>query len=421
MSSQPQESVNLVGQTLFGEYTITRKLGEGGMGAVYLATQNQIDQQIAIKVLHDRSAKNDELVKRFNREAKAVSMLAHPNIIRVFIFGRTEEGLIYLAMEFVKGQDLRNALNASGPLEELRAIKILKQTLSALSEAHGLGIIHRDLKPDNILLITDYRGQKDFVKVLDFGIAKIKDPAGGPEQQLTQAGVVYGTPEYLSPEQAQALELDQRTDLYSLGCILYEMMVGAPPFKAPTAVAILMAHVNQPPIPPSQRASLPISPEMERIIMRALAKDPDTRYQTALEFLDDLLKREQQLIDSGHSIEQLIIPGQEATKVYIPSAEQIEQARTLMTAPPTAAMNAAAAMTSNQAPYTGSQAPYMPPTQQSASVLNSPTLAAPAVGPAGTPVANDKRQKKILTILFVMLGVLLVIVAGLVFVVLQKS
>jgi serine/threonine protein kinase len=182
---------NLIGQTIFGEYTITKKLGEGGMGSVYLAEQQSIDQQIAIKVLHGRSAKNDELVKRFNREAKAICMLSHPNIIRVFIFGRTDEGLIYLAMEFVKGQSLRQAIQR-GPMTEMRAIVILKQTLSALVESHHLGIIHRDMKPDNILLTT-YRGQEDFVKVLDFGIAKVKDPDGTPEQKLTQAGVVYGT------------------------------------------------------------------------------------------------------------------------------------------------------------------------------------------------------------------------------------
>jgi len=283
---QQTRSENLIGKTIFGEYTITKKLGEGGMGAVYLASQQSIDQQIAIKVLHGRATKNDELVKRFNREAKAISMLTHPNIIRVFIFGRTDEGLIYLAMEFVQGTSLREEIARVKRMSEMRAIKILKQTLSALGEAHDLGIIHRDLKPDNILLTT-YRGEEDFVKVLDFGIAKVKDPEGGPEQKLTQAGVVYGTPEYLSPEQAQALELDHRTDLYSLGCILYEMLTGAVPFKAPTAVNILMMHVYEEPKRPTEVLS-EVAPEMEKIILKAMSKKPEERYQTAMEFFEDL-------------------------------------------------------------------------------------------------------------------------------------
>ena len=306
-------NANLVGKTIFGEYTITRKLGEGGMGSVYLASQQAIDQHIAIKVLHASAAKSDELVKRFNREAKTITMLTHPNIIRVFIFGRTEDGLIYLAMEFVRGRSLRQEL-ARGAMDEMRAIKILKQTLSALGEAHEIGIIHRDLKPDNILLTT-YRGQTDFVKVLDFGIAKVKETDGVPEQQLTQAGVVYGTPEYLSPEQAQALELDQRTDLYSLGVILYEMMTGVVPFKANTAVQILMNHVHTEPRPPSQHR--PVDPQMEKIILKALAKDPNKRYRDAAEFLEALLERERELIRTGHSIDQIRMPGQDATQAMI--------------------------------------------------------------------------------------------------------
>ncbi len=333
---------NLIGQTIFGEYTITKKLGEGGMGSVYLAEQQSIDQQIAIKVLHGRSAKNDELVKRFNREAKAICMLSHPNIIRVFIFGRTDDGLIYLAMEFVKGQSLRQAIQR-GPMSEMRAIVILKQTLSALVESHHLGIIHRDMKPDNILLTT-YRGQEDFVKVLDFGIAKVKDPDGTPEQKLTQAGVVYGTPEYLSPEQAQALELFPTTDIYSVGCILYEMMTGRVPFKAQTAVQILMMHVHQPPERPS---AMGVSPEMERIILKAMAKNPAERYQSAAEFLDALAAREQQLIAAGHKANALRLPGQDATVAMVMPDDVKALAKAAMNTPgqrPASAGQATAAL-----------------------------------------------------------------------------
>ncbi len=293
MMHENLDSESLVGRRLFGEYTVTRKLGEGGMGAVYLLQQDQIDQKIAVKVLHGRAAQSDELVQRFNREAKAVSMLNHPNITRLFIFGRSDDGLIYLAMEYVQGLSLREEF-ARGAMEEIRALKIMKQVLSALSEAHHMGIVHRDLKPDNIML-TEYRKSKDFVKVLDFGIAKVKEPQGGKKQQkLTQAGVVYGTPEYLSPEQAQALDLDHRTDVYSLGCILYEMITGEVPFSAPTAVTVLTMHVFEDPRPPSQ-VNPRCSPEMEKIILKAMAKKPADRYETAEAFLQALTGREMQL------------------------------------------------------------------------------------------------------------------------------
>ena len=168
------------------------------MGAVYLARQEDIEQDIAIKVLLREAAQSQEIVQRFYREAKVISMLTHPNIIRVFIFGR-REGLLYLAMEFVKGRELREDLRTGQPMDELRVIRIMKQACSALAEAHDLGIIHRDLKPDNILL-TSFRGDNDFVKILDFGIAKITENNDSNQAKLTQAGIVYGTPEYLSPE-----------------------------------------------------------------------------------------------------------------------------------------------------------------------------------------------------------------------------
>ncbi len=328
----PMDPSDLVGQSLFGEYTITKKLGEGGMGAVYLAQQDSIDQRIAVKVLHEDAAESDELIQRFHREARVVSMLTHPNIIRVFIFGRTQGGLLYLAMEYVEGQELRSILDG-GLLDEMRIIKIMKQLCSGLSEAHDLGIIHRDLKPDNVLL-TEFRGEEDFAKILDFGIAKLKQP-DTPEAQknLTQAGIVYGTPEYLSPEQAQALELDHRTDIYSLGCILYEFMTGRVPFQASTPVKLLTAHVFNEVTPPSQISPDRVTPTMEKIILRAMEKEPADRFTDALEMFEALVAREQEIVSQrGLGNRAGYVPGMELTGMY----SAVDFAKEMNSPPPTA-------------------------------------------------------------------------------------
>ena len=264
------------------------------MGAVYQARQDAIDQDIAIKVLLSEAARSPEIVQRFHREAKVISMLTHPNIIRVFIFGRTEEGLLYLAMEFVKGRELREDL-AELKQDELRVIRIMKQACSALAEAHDLGIIHRDLKPDNILL-TDFRGDHDFVKILDFGIAKLTENQDASQAKLTQAGIVYGTPEYLSPEQAQALPLDHRTDIYSLGVMLYEMIVGRVPYMADSPVKILAKHVYEQPPRPNDITQGRVAPTMERIILKAMAKNPEERFDNALDMFRALVRREQEIL-----------------------------------------------------------------------------------------------------------------------------
>lgn len=293
MQSSSKLPEDLTGYRLFGDYVLKKKLGEGGMGAVYLGENTAIDQRIAIKVLHPESAGSDEIIQRFNREARAISRLTHPNTIRVFIFGKTSDPLIYLAMEYVDGKSLRDVIFKEKHLTELRAINIMRQTLHALAEAHDLGVVHRDLKPDNIML-TKFRGVDDFVKVLDFGIAKVQEKDGEEQRKLTQAGVVYGTPEYLSPEQAKGKNIDHRSDLYAMGIILYEMVTGQVPFNGNTPLAILTGHVYQKPAEPSSiRGDL--SPGMQQIIMKALEKDANNRYQNAMEFLEDLEKLEAKL------------------------------------------------------------------------------------------------------------------------------
>jgi len=308
--SARKDQVDLIGRDFFGEYTIVDRLGEGGMGAVYLAEQNSIDQKIALKVLHAESAESDEVVQRFHREAKVISMLAHPNIVRVFIFGRTDDDLLFLAMEFVEGIELREKLDGT-PVDELMAIKVMKQVCSAVAAAHDHNIIHRDLKPENILLTT-HRGEDNYVKILDFGIAKLKHPDGQQGPQLTQAGIVYGTPEYLSPEQAQADDLDHRTDIYALGCILFEMLTGQVPFDAESSVEILKQKVFQDPPKPSDFA--PVAPTMEELILTAMAQDRDHRFDDALEMFDALVVREQELQQERQlDRRETYVPGSELT------------------------------------------------------------------------------------------------------------
>lgn len=375
----PAVNADLMGRTFFGEYTIVKKLGEGGMGAVYLARQNIIDQTVALKVLHPNAAESDEIVQRFYREAKVISMVSHPNIVRVFIFGRSEDNLLYLVMEFVKGRELRDRLDEEGALDELAAIKIMKQACSALAEAHDLGIIHRDLKPDNILL-TEFRGEENFVKILDFGIAKLKDPGGAPQQQLTQAGIVYGTPQYVSPEQAQAKELDHRTDIYSLGCILFELLTGKTPFRDKNPVGILTKHVFEPPPRPSEVSATPVAPSMEALILKALAKDPNDRFEDAMDMFQALVGREREIMaERNLSSKDTYFPGSELTGMHQVGKlhEYLEAAKAAQTVSP----------------------------QPTVTHANPPVHAPAAPAPA-------KDNQKVMLIAIAVLGVILVIMIG---------
>lgn len=269
--------VDLIGQRLFGTYTVTEKLGQGAMGNVFLAQQSETGQRIAIKLLNEEAATNEETVARFLREARVISMLTHPNVVRVFIFGETPAGVTYMAMEHVDGVPLDRVVRNT-PLAHDRVVRITRQMLGAIGEAHELGVMHRDLKPENVLLTT-WRGEKDFVKILDFGIAKVQNA----NQQLTQTGIVYGTPAYMSPEQAQAHDIDRRADLYSLGCMMYEMATGKLPFDAKSNLKVLEMQAFQTPTPPSELAK--VDPRLEAVILRAMAKKPDDRFQSAEEML----------------------------------------------------------------------------------------------------------------------------------------
>ncbi len=277
------------GRIIAGKFRVEKLIGEGGMGKVYKATQMSLDKSVVLKVLRQSLLSDERTVARFQREAKAASRLNHPNSISVIDFGQDEEGALYIAMEFVSGQDLHQVLTAAGPLPEHRMVRILGQVLSALSDAHAAGVIHRDLKPENIM-VEQRRGEPDFVKVLDFGIAKIQDAAeeGGPA--LTRAGFVCGTPEYMSPEQARGGQLDARSDLYAVGVILYQCATGVLPFESDSAVGLATMHLTQDPVPPRQRnPHSHIGEALERLILKAMSKNPRERPQSAEEFRAALL------------------------------------------------------------------------------------------------------------------------------------
>jgi serine/threonine-protein kinase len=283
-SAEPADP--LVGQTLNGKYRITRKLGEGGMGAVYEGEQplGTARRRVAIKTLHPHLSCDPTIEARFRREVGTIAELEHPNTIQVYDFGSTEQAILYIVMEYLQGKSLADVLRAQGAMPPLRAQNIVLQTCGSLEEAHARGIVHRDLKPDNLVLI-ERAGIKDFVKVLDFGIAKRAREEDKNEQKLTQQGMVLGTPPYMSPEQFTGKPTDARSDIYSLGIMAYEMLTGQLPFKADTAWEWATQHMTQPPIPIESvagGAQLPLA--MRRAIVRSLAKSPDDRFQNIREF-----------------------------------------------------------------------------------------------------------------------------------------
>ena len=291
-SLQPKASQQLVpqdpllGRKLDGKFLIEELLGVGGMGRVYRARQLSLDKVVCVKVLHAGMSTDPTLVGRFHREARAASRLNHPNSITVIDFGQDPtDGALYLAMEYIPGKDLGYVIREEFPLSEARIVHIMDQVLSALADAHAVGIIHRDLKPENIM-VTDLRGTRDFVKVLDFGIAKIQE--GPTDPGLTQVGMVCGTPEYMSPEQARGEELDARSDLYAAGVIMYQMVTGRLPFTAPTAMATVSKHLIEPPLPPSKIKGVQVSAPMEKLILRCLSKNRDGRPATALAMQQEL-------------------------------------------------------------------------------------------------------------------------------------
>jgi serine/threonine-protein kinase len=268
---------NLINTLFDGRYRVMRKLGSGGMADVYLAEDEELGRRVAIKILNDRHANDEQFVERFRREAKNAAGLSHPNIVSIYDRGEAE-GTYYIAMEYLDGRTLKELLIARGPMPIADAIAYVRQILNALRFAHKKGVVHRDIKPHNVMVDSDAR-----LKVTDFGIAR----AGA--SQMTEAGAIVGTAQYLSPEQARGAAVDQRSDLYSIGIVLYEMLTGAVPFTGETPVEIAMKHLSDTPAPPStKRPEIP--PDLDMIVLRALAKSPDDRFQTADEMDAELAR-----------------------------------------------------------------------------------------------------------------------------------
>jgi eukaryotic-like serine/threonine-protein kinase len=281
----------MLGELVGGRYRVTGVLGEGGMGKVYVGEQQMGStvRKVAIKTLHAHLSKDPSVLARFHRECGTVAQLEHPNTIKFFDFGSTQDGTLYIAMEFVAGKPLSDVIRDQGPLASERVVKIMRQTCGALDEAHLQGIVHRDLKPDNLVL-TDRAGETDFVKVLDFGIAARRESADAQkEQKLTQQGMVLGTPPYMSPEQFTGKALDARSDVYSLGVMAYEMLAGKLPFEADTPWQWATQHMTAQPIPFEVSApSLNVPPAMRAAILKSLSKDKEQRQGSAREFFAEL-------------------------------------------------------------------------------------------------------------------------------------
>jgi serine/threonine-protein kinase len=278
---------DLVGQVIADRYHITKKLGEGGMGQVYLAEHVKMGRRCAIKIMMPGTMADPEAISRFNREAANASRINHPNVCAIYDFGETPDGLIYLAMELIEGKSLTDLLEEAGTLPVARAAAMIQQTADALQAAHDLGIVHRDLKPDNIM-VASARGQ-DVVKVVDFGIAKAIGGDEGRAQKVTKTGFVVGTPEYMSPEQLSGDPVDGRSDLYSLGLVFYRMLTGASPFPADSQQETMIKRLTDDPLPLAvARPDCRFPAEVQRILDRALARVPAERYRTAGDFGRDV-------------------------------------------------------------------------------------------------------------------------------------
>ncbi len=312
---------SFIGQLFDGRYLIESQLGSGGMADVYLATDQSLGRKVAIKILSDRYARDAGFVERFRREAAAAAGLRHPNIVTVYDRGEAM-GTSYIAMEYLDGPTLKEEITRRAPLPEPEAINYATQALAALDAAHRQGVVHRDIKPHNMVLTDEGR-----LKVTDFGIARAANT-----QQMTEVGSIVGTAQYLSPEQARGLPVGPQSDIYSMGVVLYEMLCGDLPFTGDSAVDIAMKQVSDPPPPLHSRNRL-VSPAMEQVVMRALAKDPALRFQSARQMAEELARVGRGQSASSDTQQATRVIAADQTRV-IPPIPPVEGATSVLRPPP---------------------------------------------------------------------------------------
>jgi serine/threonine-protein kinase len=284
---------------------VIKLLGEGGMGQVYLAEHIAIERRIALKVLRAEYAHRGEMVSRFQQEAISASRIKHPNVLDVFDFGRLENGCFFLAMEFLDGNDLAEEMARRRVIEPTMGVRIALEVCRGLQAAHSKGVVHRDLKPENVFLQRTQDGE-EAVKIVDFGIAQLRsneDAAGSQRRRLTRTGMIFGTPEYMAPEQAAGRRADHRTDVYALGILMYEMFTGSVPFTDETFLGVLSKHASE--MPPAMSSVLPelaISPQLQAVVMRALAKNPDDRYESMSEFAQAIQATPEGMLNTNRAL-----------------------------------------------------------------------------------------------------------------------
>jgi eukaryotic-like serine/threonine-protein kinase len=299
----------LVGTLLDNRYEILEVLGGGGMGLVYKARHNLMKRIVAIKMLHKQFVGTGDALKRFQQEAQASSCLSLPNILTVYDFGLTPDGQPYMVMDYLDGYSLSDLLAKEGHLPVERSINIFVQACTALAHAHEKGVLHRDLKPSNIMLVN-FENQKDFVKIVDFGIAKLLTRQGADAEQLTKTGEVFGSPLYMSPEQCRGKVLDARSDIYSVGCVMYKTLSGAPVFSGEELIELLFKQMSDAPAPFSEICpELKIPSELEEIVFKALAKEPENRYQSMNELRGVLRQLQKKISNTAEATLPPIMEG----------------------------------------------------------------------------------------------------------------
>lgn len=396
---QEDEPALRAGTVLAGRYEIQRMIGEGGMGEVYLARHKGIDKLVAIKLLAPDRARRPKTISRFIQEAKATSKIRHEHIVDITDFGEVD-GVAFFVMEYLDGEDLSAIVKREERLAWPRAKALAIQILEGLGAAHDVGIIHRDVKPHNCF-VSPRENNPEFVKIIDFGIAKLRD--GSSEEQLTQTGAIMGTADYMSPEQGQGMELDGRSDLYSVGIILYRMLTGRVPFKAGNPMATVFLHVHEAPKPPS--AACPdagLGSQVDALVLRALAKDPTDRFENAAEFIDALKEIEDPSAGSGTrwsparvgAMIAAIALGTAAIGFVATRGDSVEPAAANPAALAASAPIARPA-TPEPAPPTEPAAPPEPDPAPVAAAPASPVEPAnapPALEPAAEPAAEAKPQ-----------------------------